>query len=145
MITKTINYTDYDGTQVTDTLHFNLTEFECNELALLLPEKMMNAMLNIGDSPSQTELIAAVQQMGTKEVMEFIKQLVIKSYGVRKGKALVKNKEVVEEFEYSAAFSAIMMEFMQDNNMAAEFISKVFPASLAAKLPAEAKAALPGV
>ena len=144
MITKTINYTDFDGNPVEETLYFNLTEFECNELALSLSENMMNSILSIGDNPSQADLIAAVQEMGTAEVMKFIKQLVIKSYGVRKGKALVKDKDTVDEFVYSNAFDTIMMEFMQDSNMAAEFISKVFPANMTAKLPAEAKAALPG-
>ena len=66
--------------------------------------------------------------------MDFIKSLVLKSYGVRNGKAFIKNDKVKEEFEYSALFPAIVMDLMTRDEEASNFVNKLIPPKLAAKI-----------
>ena len=78
----------------------------------------------------------AVSSLGTKGIIEFIKTLMLKSYGVKSedGRTFIKNEKVREEFQYGGAFSAIAVELMTDDEAASEFVNKIISAKLAAKL-----------
>lgn len=132
MVHKTITYDDYDGVERTEECWFNLNEVEIVELAMDLPDDFTERVSN---SKNETEIAEKmIEDFGRKGIMEFIKTLVLKSYGVRNGKAFIKNDKVREEFEYSALFPAIVMELMRNDENASTFVNKLIPAKLAAKL-----------
>lgn len=132
MLHKTVTYEDFDGIERTEDCWFNLNEIEVVELAMELPEDFTE---NISDStPNEEVATKMVEELGRKGIMEFIKTLVLKSYGVRNGKAFIKNDKVREEFEYSALFPAVVMDLMTDDENASTFVNKLIPSKLAAKV-----------
>ena len=136
MFTKTINYENFNGETVTKTLHFNLTQSEIVDFAMELPSGVTEA---IGDPTKVNEEEAALKLMdtiGSKGIVDFLKKLVLKSYGIKSedGESFVKNDEIAEKFSHTAAYDAILMELMSDDNAAAAFVNNVIPAKLVAKM-----------
>lgn len=82
MIKETITYTDFDGELVTEELNFHLSKLELTELATELPDGVADD-LNANSSPQEIVAIV-VEKLGQKGIIEFIKKLILKSYGIRK-------------------------------------------------------------
>ena len=139
MIKRTVTYEDFDGNQRTEELHFNLTQVELTEMAMDLPEGFMETL--DGD-PNKVDHAAAAgrlaEALGGKGILEFIKNLLLKSYGIKSadGRRFEKSEELSKEFSQTLAFDTILMELMQDDIKAAEFVNGVIPSKLADKLPA---------
>lgn len=132
MVHKTITYEDYDGVERTEECWFNLNEIEVVELAMDLPDDFTES---VSEAKSDMEIAEKMMEdFGRKGIMDFIKSLVLKSYGVRNGKAFIKNDKVKEEFEYSALFPAIVMDLMTSDEEASNFVNKLIPSKLAAKV-----------
>lgn len=139
MVKKTVTYTDYNGVERTEDAYFNLNELELVEMSTELPDELTDA---ISDNKNAEEVAGKVlQKLGQKGIIEFVKNLMIKSYGVKSedGRSFIKNEKLVEEFKCSALFSEIVMELLTDDN-AAEFINAIIPANVADKI-AESNAA----
>lgn len=132
MVKKTVTYTDYNGVERTEDAYFNLNELELAEIAVELPDELSDSIF---DNTNEEEVGEVIQNLGKKEIIEFVKKLMIKSYGVKSedGRCFIKNEKLVEEFKYSALFSAIVMELLTDDN-AAEFINAIVPANVADKI-----------
>ena len=142
MLKKTIKYTDYNGVERVEDHYFNLNQFELTEFAAELPDGLFEA---VNESSDRTQLQTAIRihdKLGGKGIIEFIKKLVIKSYGVKSpdGKRFIKNQELCDEFVQSIAFDTFMMELMSDDMAAANFVNAIIPANLAAKLAEKEKA-----
>ena len=135
MIKKTVTYEDFNGVETTEDLYFNLNELELTELAADLPDDMIRS---IGDNPTEETAAKALSSLGTKGILEFVKNLLLKSYGVKSsdGRMFIKNEKVLDEFQYGGAFSAVVMELMTDDTAASNFINQIIPSKLAAKLAA---------
>lgn len=133
MIKKTVTYEDFNGVETTEDLYFNLNELELTELAADLPDEMVET---VGEKPTEETAAKALSSLGTKGILEFVKNLLLKSYGVKSadGRMFIKNEKVLDEFQYGGAFSAIVMELMTDDKAAADFVNNIIPAKLAAKL-----------
>lgn len=133
MIKKTVTYEDFNGVERTEDCYFNLNELELMELAAELPDEMTTA---ISDDPSEESAARVLTSLGTKGIIDFIKKLMLKSYGVKSadGRTFVKNEKVTDEFQYGGAFSAIVVELMTDDKAASDFVNQIIPAKLAAKL-----------
>lgn len=132
MVHKTITYEDYDGVERTEECWFNLNEIEVVELAMDLPDDFTE---HVSEAKSDVEVAEKmIEDFGRKGIMDFIKTLVLKSYGVRNGKAFVKNDKVKEEFEYSALFPAIVMDLMTSDEEASKFVNNLIPSKLVAKV-----------
>ena len=133
MLKKTVTYEDFNGIERTEDLYFHLNELELTELAVDLPEDMLKSV-----SANPTEEVAgkALESMGTKGIIEFIKKLLIKSYGVKSedGYSFIKNEKTTERFKGSGAFSAVVMELMTDDKAASDFVNQIISPKLAAKL-----------
>lgn len=134
MLKKTVTYEDFDGNERTEDLYFNLTKTEATEFALELPDRVVEGI----DQNDSNEQIANkfVEQIGGKGVFDFIKKLVLKSYGVKSldGRRFIKNPELAEEFSQTLAYDNFIMELMSSETAAAEFVNAVIPASLAEKV-----------
>lgn len=139
MIKRTVTYEDFDGNMRTEELHFNLTQVELTEMAMDLPDGFLNSVNgdpNSVDGPAAAAKLA--ESLGGKGILEFIKNLLLKSYGIKSedGRRFQKSEELSKEFSQTLAFDAMLMELMQDDIKAAEFVNGVIPAKLAEKLPA---------
>lgn len=130
MIKETLTYTGYDGETVTEELYFNLTKFEATELAIELPNGLMDKFQNVKSETAAEDIAAITKGMSNKELMNFIKSLVIKGYGVKEGRLFVKDEPVTRGFVNSRAFHTLMMEFIENPEKAIEFMDKVFEADI---------------
>lgn len=130
MLSKTINYEDYNGVQRTETAWFNLNKTELLKMAMDLPD----GTLPEDPANADNNLLAAqlFEKLGNKGIFEFMETLVLKAYGVKSedGRRFVKTPAMAEEFSQTPAFDAIMMEFMTNQEAAAEFVNGVIPANV---------------
>ena len=143
MITRTIPYTDYNGIQRKEKFYFDLTKFEATEIAVELPDGIIEELSEDGTNQQQTA-IHLMEKLGRKGVMDFIKKIVLKSYGVKStdGRRFIKSEELSTEFSQTPAFSAFMMKLMTDDKEASSFINGVIPAELAAQMATKNAAAM---
>lgn len=113
MIKKTITYKDYEGNTRTEDHYFNLSRAEMIELEYSFK----------GGFTKTLEKIAATQE--PTEIFPMVKDLIVKSYGVKSpdGKRFIKTQEYIDEFVQSEAFSELMVELLSDDKKAAEFMN----------------------
>jgi len=113
MIKQTVTYLDFNGQEVTEDLYFNLTNAEYVRLTGKVG----------GDISDYAQQLVALGKHG--EMLEFIENLILSSYGVRTpdGRGFKKTKEIRENFEYSIAFSEIFEMLLSDPDKASAFAS----------------------
>lgn len=136
MYKKTITYNDFDGNERTEDAYFNLTKTEMIEFALELPDGVSNT---VDPAEMDTDKAASkiANMLGKKGVFNFIKDLILKSYGIRKedGRRFEKSEQIRAEFAQTMAFESIMDEFMTDDIAAANFVKAVIPDKVSDKIP----------
>lgn len=120
MISKSITFNDYNGTERTETFHFNLNEAELMEMQMSTSGGLaehIERMISEQDAPS---------------IMRFFKELILKSYGVKSpdGKRFIKSEEISKEFEQTEAYSQLFMELATDADAASHFVNEVIPKKL---------------
>lgn len=120
MIKKTITYTDYDGNERTEDKYFNLSK----------PELIEMQASEVGGLEKKIEKIS--QEQDIKKIIELMKEIIQKSYGVKSddGKRFIKNQELLDEFMQSEAYSELFMELATDADAASEFINGILPKGL---------------
>ncbi len=134
MIKKTVNYEDFNGNHRTEDLYFNLTKFEATEFALDLPDDITSEVTKEGADATNMESVSRiVQKLGGKGIIDFIRKLVLKSYGIKSedGRRFEKSETISTEFSQTMAFDNLMMELLTNDDEAAKFINGVIPADLA--------------
>lgn len=135
MLKKTITYKDYDGVERTEDHYFNLTQTELAEIALDLPDGISEIDVTESNEKAAMKLI---DKLGGKGVFKFIKDLMLKSYGIRvDGRRFEKSEKISTEFSQTLAFDTMFMELVSDDVAAANFVNAVIPAEAASKLIAE--------
>lgn len=136
MYKKTITYNDFDGNERTEDAYFNLTKTEMIEFALELPDGVSNT---VDPTEMDTDKAASkiASMLGKKGVFNFIKDLILKSYGIRKedGRRFEKSDQIRAEFAQTMAFESIMDEFMSNDIAAANFVKAVIPDKVSNKIP----------
>ena len=140
MLVKTITYNDYDNNERTETLYFNMNKMELTEFAADLPDDVFK---NVSGVKSIQDVAKVANKMGSRGIIKFIKELVLRSYGVKSedGRRFIKSKELSEEFSQTIAYDMFMSELMSDDNAASNFVNGLIPASMAGELD-EVKAQL---
>lgn len=120
MLKRTITYVDYDGVVRTEDHYFNLTEAE-----LTLME-----MSETGGYQKRLEKI--VQARDVPSLIKVVKDLVDLSYGEKSpdGRRFIKNKELLEEFSQTEAYSQLFMELCTDDEKALKFIIDILPSNI---------------
>lgn len=99
MIKQHVSYEDYDGNKVEKDLWFHLNKSDLAKMSLGFDKGLIDGL---------TEL----QQKGDKKaVAEFIDNLLVNAYGVRKpgSDVFLKTPEIKEDFQYSLAHDEILM------------------------------------
>ena len=117
MLTKTINYIDYNGVERSGVFYFNLTKAELAELNLTTEGGLQPILQNIIDSKNVPELT------------KWFKKIVLMSYGEKSadGKRFVKSEELTEAFTQTEAYSELFMELISDAEAASKFINGLLP------------------
>ena len=140
MLAKTITYNDYDNNESTETLYFNMNKMELTEFAADLPDDVFK---NVSSVKTIQDVANVANKMGSKGIIKFIKELVLRSYGVKSedGRRFIKSKELSEEFSQTIAYDMFMSELMSDDKAASDFVNGLIPASMAGELD-EVKAQL---
>lgn len=125
MITETIKYTDYNGTERTETYYFNLSKPELLKIE-------MSEEGSFGD-----KLKEAVRTNNVRSIIDSIELLILKSIGVKSedGRRLVKSEELSKAFQESPAYEELYMKLMTNADAAAAFINGIMPSDIAAQLP----------
>lgn len=117
----TITFTDYNGTERTKDLYFNLTEAEIIK---------MQAASTHG---IQKEMADAIDSKDTQKLLDFFEFLVHKAYGIKSedGLEFDKSPEITRRFENSAFYSPLYMSFFENEGaVGVAFITAVMPADL---------------
>jgi len=117
MLKKKITYIDYNGAERTEDFYFNLSKAEVMEME----------MSTNGGLSAMLEKLVATQDMPS--IIKIFKDLVLKSYGEKSadGKRFIKNKELVEGFSQTEAFSNLFMELSTDSVLSAAFVNGIVP------------------
>lgn len=117
MIKKTITYTDYNGTERTETFYFNLSKAELAEMQLS------------ANGGFETYINKIVEAQDGKSMIKIFKDLILMSYGEKStdGKRFIKNDELRDSFAQTEAYSELFMELVTDDRAAAEFINGIMP------------------
>lgn len=120
MLTKTITYTDYNGTERTEKFYFNLSKAELMEMELTTAGgygEMLQNIVNAQDGPT---------------LVKIFKELVLKAYGQKSpdGKRFIKSEELSTEFAQTEAYSILFMELATNAKAASEFVNGIIPADI---------------
>jgi hypothetical protein len=121
VLAKTINYTNFNGEEVSEIYYFHLSQAELVEMELS-HEGGLKASLE--------RLIAS--ENGAEIIKEF-KAIILGAYGKRTpdGRRFIKTQELRDEFLSSEAYSVLFMELVTDVDSAVQFIAGIVPAGLA--------------
>lgn len=129
MLKKTVNYTDYNGTERTEDFYFNLTKAEIMEMEM-------------GTTGGLAEMITRiVAAKDTPAIIKIFKELVLKAYGEKSadGKRFIKSEEIATAFSQTEAYSNIFMELATDAAKASEFVNGIVPADMSKQIAAANK------
>lgn len=139
MIKRTVTYEDYDNNVRIETLYFNLNQTELVEMAMDLPDTVSN---KIGNDPNKVDseavAIGMIEALGQKGIINFIKTLLLKSYGIKSedGRRFEKSEEISKDFSQTLAFDTILMELLSDDKAASDFVNGIIPAKTIEKMGA---------
>ena len=128
MLKKTINYTDYNGTQRSETHYFNLNKAEVMDWEMSMS----------GGLSEWIKTVVATQDAPT--LMKLFKDLITKSYGVKSadGKRFVKSEELTNEFIQTEAYTELYIELLTKEGAMSDFVKGILPSNMDAKAIAPA-------
>ena len=109
MLTKTVTYTDFNGKERKDVLHFNLTKSELVDMETETEGGMLNKIERLSSDDSDGV-----------EIMKIFKNLLLRSYGE-------KSEEKSKAFTQTIAYDTFFMELVTNPEAAAEFINALIP------------------
>lgn len=122
MYVKTVTYENFNGDQVTETLHFHLNKAE------VVQWLTMN-----GDYTLDKLLVQLAVEKNGQRIMEIFDDLITRSYGSISvdGKTFEKDEKKTKAFKGSEAYSIIFCEVVSNQEKAVEFIKGCIPKKLA--------------
>lgn len=134
MLTKIIEYTDYNGVERKEDFSFNLNKAEIMEME----------MSTVGGLAESINKIVAAQD--TPQLIKLFKDLILKAYGKKSsdGKRFIKNDELREAFSQTEAYSILFMELAGNADEASKFINGIIPADLSKELQKQQAPKIPG-
>lgn len=120
MLKKTVSYVDYDGVQRMETLYFNLTKAEISRIQMKEDGNFIEHMQRL------------LEKRKVEELYLFFEDFVRRSYGEKSidGSRFIKTPEKTQDFEWSPAFSEVLMEIVQNPDKLQEFVLGVIPADM---------------
>lgn len=120
MVTETITYIDYNGTERTEDFCFNLNKSELTEMQLS-KEGGLGEWLN-----------RIIKSENRVEIMRVFKDIILKSYGEISpdGRRFVKSDEISKAFSETPAYDQLFMKLIENEGTMSAFINGIIPADL---------------
>lgn len=120
MLKREIKYQDFEGTEVVETFYFNISQSELVELEVQYDEGLTTMLKNI------------VEAQDNKSILKQFKDILLLAYGVKSedGRRFVKSPELREAFAQTAAYDALFMELVTNDEAATKFLLAVMPSNL---------------
>lgn len=120
MLKKTLKYTNYDGVEREKDYFFNLKKSELVDLQYKTPKGFISYIEEITKSGDNSELWKA------------FRDIVLMAYGEKSddGERFMKSPEISKAFEETEAFSVLIMELIEEENAASDFINGIMPADI---------------
>lgn len=117
MFKDTINYKDFNGTDKTMTVYFNIS----------IPE-LIDMDIN-ADGGLGTYLTNIVNSEDNAKIMEEFTKLIVKSYGIKSedGNRFIKSEEITKEFMESEAYTEFFFKLISDADYAVKFANGIMP------------------
>lgn len=117
MLSKTINFKDYNGEDREQTFLFNLTNAEITKME----------MSTSGGLVEKINRIAAAKDGA--EIIKMFEEILATAYGEKSpdGLHFVKSPELSRAFSQTGAYDVLFMELVTDPEAASVFISGVIP------------------
>jgi len=124
MLVKRIKYEDYNGQTREEDFYFNLNKGEIFNLQFGTEGGLDNAIQKIVNTQDVPKIISMFQD------------IILNAYGVKSedGRRFIKSEELKNEFKQTEAYSELLMELVQDEKKAAEFINGLMPADITKEL-----------
>lgn len=123
MLKKTIKYTNYDGVEREKDFFFNLKKSELVDL-------------QYKTSKGFIAYIEEITKAGdTSELWKAFRDIVLMAYGEKSddGERFMKSPEISKAFEETEAFSVLIMELIEKEGAASDFINGIMPKDLTEK------------
>lgn len=135
MLKKTITYTDFNDVERKEDFYFNLTKAELSEMKVSVKgglEEWIEKIVKTDDD---------------KEIFALFKKIIVASYGEKSddGKFFRKSDTISDDFVSSPAFDELMMTILNDEALAAEFVTGIMPKDLAMDVELAMKKSAPAV
>ena len=124
MFKTTVKYTDFLGEEREETLRFNLTEIEMQNLST--DELVFNPAL----------LAAIAKEKDAMAMYKVIQKLILHAYGElsEDGRVFRKNDQIRNDFANSMAYSEFLTQVLSSDTMITNFMLGVFPAKIAEEI-----------
>lgn len=120
MLKKTIKYTNYDGKEREKDFFFNLKKSELVDLQYKTSKGFISYIEEITSAGDTSQLWKA------------FRDIVLLAYGEKSedGERFMKSEEISKAFEETEAFSVLIMELIEEDNAASDFINGIMPKDL---------------
>ena len=120
MLKKTVHYIDYNSTERTEDLYFNISKAELAEMELGVTggfSEMMKKIVAAQDIPA---------------IVKIVKDLLLKSYGEKSsdGRRFIKSPELSEAFSQTEAYTEVFLEVMASAENMAAFVNGIIPSDI---------------
>lgn len=120
MYKKTIKFTDYDGNNREESFYFNLNEAELTKW-------------NNSKSGGLTKLINRLsEKQDAAGITKLFSEIIDMSYGEKSddGRRFIKNREVLDNFKQTEAYSTLFMELSSNADAGLNFIKSILPVKM---------------
>lgn len=126
MFKKEVTYVDFNGTERTETLYFHMSVPEASRLEAKLGGKTIEEYAKSLEADQDIE-----------KSLAFVELMILSSYGKKSenGKAFLKTKDIVEEFEYSQAYAELFEEIILSPATAQQFAQGIGTKPTTVKAP----------
>lgn len=121
MYKQVVNYTNYDGEQMSTILRFHLSQTEIIKLNYSTGGAL------------QGKIRRLMEACTIGDIMEVLDDLIDASYGVKSddGETFAKSKELLDKFKASPAYDEFYRFVISDEKNLVEFVTNILPAKLA--------------
>lgn len=125
MLIHTLNYIDFDGNEVEETLYFNLSKVDIAKLQVK------------GDGKFIDQLKSWLKEKKLENVFDFFYNLTLDAYGQKSedGKRFVRTPEMRKEFEQSRAFDEFFAEVISTEEKMTNFVRAIVPYTMPEEIP----------
>jgi len=121
VLVKKVKYTDFNGNAQERTVYFHMSEPELIEMELRDDGSSFSAIMN-----------RMVESENVGGLVREFKKILLAAYGEKSedGQRFIKSPQMREEFEQSAVYSVLFMEFATDVDAGTNFINSLVPKEL---------------